>query len=237
MTSTLSRRMAEIDWAEVAEKLDEQGWCRLRGVMEPGSCRRLVSLYDSDDRFRKTVGMLQHRFGEGDYRYFRYPLPIPVGQLRRGFYKGLVPIANAWAERLERPFRYPGTLKAYTDKCHGVGQCRPTPLMLRYEAGGYNRMHQDLYGPEAFPLQVVIPLSQAGGDFDGGEFLLSEQAPRMQSRVSVVTPRMGDAVIFPNAERPSVGRRGDYRVNVRHGASTITRGHRFALGLIFHDAA
>lgn len=233
MTSPLLER---VDWEELAGGLDERGWYQVPGVLSPAECAELTELYVDDDRFRATIAMERHRFGKGEYRYFKYPLPRVVARLRQAFYAGLAPIANRWAERLGLDVRYPAALADYLEQCHAAGQTRPTPLLLRYEAGGYNRLHQDLYGSMSFPLQVVLPLSAVGRDYEGGELVLGEQQPRMQSRVTVIVPQQGDAIVFPNATRPVSGTRGDRAVQTRHGASTITRGRRYALGLIFHDA-
>jgi hypothetical protein len=233
MTSLLLER---VDWQELAAGLDERGWYQVQGVLSAAECAELTELYVDDDRFRATIALERHRFGKGEYRYFKYPLPRVVARLRQAFYAGLAPVANRWVERLGGEMRYPAALADYLEQCHADGQVRATPLLLRYEAGGYNRLHQDLYGPRSFPLQVVLPLSAVGRDYDGGELVLAEQRPRMQARVTVVAPEQGDAIIFPNAARPVSGSRGDVTVQTRHGASTITRGRRYALGLIFHDA-
>lgn len=225
-----------IDWEQLAAGLDTRGWFHVPGLLDGAQCADLADLYVSDDRFRKTISMERHRFGRGEYRYFGYPLPRLVGQLRSELYAGLAPIANRWAERLAQGARYPDTLDQYVALCREAGQTRPTPLLLRYEEGGYNRLHQDLYGAMAFPLQMVVALSESGRDYAGGEFVLTEQAARSQARVTVLRPERGDAIFFPNAERPERGTRGYRRVNVRHGMSTVTRGRRYALGIIFHDA-
>lgn len=229
-------RLAAVDWDGVAASVEEHGWCQVPGLLTASECEEMIELYVSDDRFRTTVSMERHGYGRGEYRYFKYPLPRLVGQLRHVCYAGLVPLANLWAERLRREARYPESLDAYLEQCHEAGQRRPTPLLLRYESGGYNRLHQDLYGALSFPLQIVVPLSEPGRDYLGGELVFVEQAPRAQARATVLQPQRGDAVVFPNAERPVRGVRGWVRHKVRHGAATITRGRRYALGLIFHDA-
>ncbi len=225
-----------IDWGAVAAGLDEVGWSRIPGLLSASECAELVDAYKCDERFRATISMERHRYGRGEYRYFAYPLPRLISRLRGAIYSGLVPIANRWSERLRREVLYPDSLDTYLEHCHAAGQHRPTPLLLRYRAGDYNRLHQDLYGSLSFPLQVVVPLSAVGGDYEGGEFTLTEQAARQQARVTVLRPGRGDAVVFPNALRPEPGVRGDRRVAVRHGMSALTRGNRYALGLIFHDA-
>lgn len=226
----------QIDWGAVEAGLDSVGWSRISGLLSASECDELIGLYGRDGRFRSTVAMERHGYGRGEYRYFRYPLPGPISRLRGALYAGLAPIANRWSERLRREVGYPDSLAAYLEQCHAAGQNRPTPLLLRYGAGDYNRLHQDLYGSLSFPLQVVVPLSTAGSDYEGGEFTLTEQAARQQARVTVLRPGRGDAVVFPNALRPEPGARGDRRVTVRHGMSALTRGNRYALGLIFHDA-
>jgi hypothetical protein len=205
-------------------------------VLTARECQALRRDYELGDRYRSTIDMERYRYGRGEYRYFAYPLPSLVEALRHAFYPRLQGVANAWQERLGRQGTFPPELDEFLERCHRAGQRRPTPLVLRYNTGDYNRLHQDLYGAIAFPLQVVINLSQPGHDYDGGELILVEQKPRTQSRATALTPARGDAVIFTNRERPAAGDRGVYRVQMRHGASTVTRGSRFALGLIFHDA-
>jgi uncharacterized protein len=235
--ASIRSRVGSVDWGRVAGELDEQGWSRLGRLLTDGECRALVRDYAADDAFRSTVDMARHQFGRGQYRYFGYPLPRVVGELRAALYDRLVGVANQWTMRMRGIAPYPPTLRDYLEVCHGAGQKRPTPLVLRYGAGDYNCLHQDLYGPLAFPLQVVIALCEAGRDYDGGEVIFVEQRPRAQSRASAVVPRRGEAVVFTNRERPARGSRGDYRVQMRHGASVVTRGSRFMLGVIFHDAA
>lgn len=231
-----SDRLDAVDWEAAIAALDADGWFHIPGLLSAAECDELTELYVCDDCFRSTISMERHRYGRGEYRYFKYPLPRLVGRLRQRFYGGLAACANGWAERLRRGASYPPTLDEYLAICHAAGQNRPTPLLLRYEEGGYNRLHQDLYGKLSFPFQTVILLSQPHRDFEGGELVLAEQAPRMQARATVLKPERGDAIVFPNAERPVPGKRGDIRVKIRHGAATITRGRRYALGLIFHDA-
>jgi hypothetical protein len=229
-------RLARVDWSRVEAELDADGFSSVPGVLAARDCQTLRRGYERDGAYRSTVDMQRHRFGRGQYRYFAYPLPSPVAELRQAFYARLDGVANAWEERLGRPRSFPAELDELLARCRRAGQARPTPLILRYDSGDYNRLHQDLYGAIAFPLQVVVNLSQPGRDYDGGQLVLVEQKPRIQSRATVLTPALGDAVIFTNRERPVSGSRGAYRVHMRHGASTVTRGVRFALGLIFHDA-
>jgi hypothetical protein len=222
------------DWTAIAETLDRQGWAVLPGLLDPGACDAVTAMYDEDARFRSTVVMARHGFGRGEYRYFAYPLPDPVQTLRTQLYPRLAPIANRWHERMGLNRRFPDIHAHYVAECHAAGQVRPTPLLLRYGPGDYNCLHQDLYGEHVFPLQAAILLSR---DFTGGEFVLTEQRPRMQSRASVVPLSQGDAVIFAVSQRPVRGSKGDYRVTMRHGVSPIRSGQRHTLGIIFHDAA
>ena len=226
----------QIDWTRIAADLDERGCAVLPGLLKPEECASTAALYDEDAHFRSTVVMARHGFGRGEYRYFADPLPDPVARLRRDLYPPLAGIANRWAERMGRPEIYPATHQAYRDQCHLAGQMRPTPLLLRYGPGDYNCLHQDLYGALHFPLQAAILLSRPGEEFTGGEFVLTEQRPRMQSRVEVVPLNQGDAAVFAVNHRPATGTRGDYRVTMRHGVSTIRSGRRHMLGIIFHDA-
>jgi hypothetical protein len=225
-----------IDWDAVAADLNSQGNAVVERLLEPAQCRSLVALYPEDSRFRSRVVMSRHGYGRGEYRYFAYPLPELVAQLRISLYPHLAPMANQWNELLNSAVRYPTRHEEFLKRCSEAGQTRPTPLLLQYAAGDYNCLHQDLYGEHVFPLQVAVLLSQPGEDFAGGEFILTEQRPRMQSRVEVVPLRQGDAVIFAVHHRPMKGVRGMYRVNMRHGVSRIRSGHRHTLGVIFHDA-
>ena len=206
-------------------------------LLPPDECRELAALYSRDDRFRSTVTMARHGFGRGEYRYFRYPLPPLIAGLRAALYPRLVPVANRWHEAMGIETRFPDRLADFTARCHAAGQNRPTPLLLRYGEGDYNFLHQDLYGDHVFPLQVVVLLSKPGHDFSGGEFVMTEQRPRMQSRPMVVPLGQGDAVVFAVSHRPVSGRRGVHRVNLRHGVSRVREGERLTLGIIFHDAA
>jgi hypothetical protein len=225
------------DWGLAAAELDGQGWSVLPGLMAGAECDRMTALYDREEGFRSTVVMARHGFGRGEYRYFSYPLPRPVEKLRTALYPSLNAIANAWQERLNLQTNFPETHADYIARCHKAGQIRPTPLLLRYGPGDFNCLHQDLYGAEVFPLQVAILLSEPGRDFTGGEFVLTEQRPRQQSRVMVVPLSKGDGVVFAVNNRPVKGTRGDFQVKMRHGVSRLHTGRRHTLGIIFHDAA
>ncbi len=228
---------SEAEWPGLLAALDERGYAVLPGLLDPAQCRELAALYGSEEAFRSRVVMARHNFGRGEYKYLRYPLPAEVAALREALYSPLAPLANCWHERLRLEPRFPASLEAYLASCHAAGQQRPTPLILKYEAGDYNCLHQDLYGERVFPVQATILLSQPGRDFAGGEFLLVEQRPRMQSRAEVVPLGHGDAVIFAVNHRPVAGARGFYRARMRHGVSRLHSGRRFTLGIIFHDAA
>lgn len=206
-------------------------------MVPPGECQALAELYGQHDRFRKRVVMEQHAYGKGEYKYFAYPLPDAVASLRAALYPPLAAVANSWRRTMGEAESYPATLDAYLALCHAAGQVRPTPLMLRYGAGGFNCLHQDLYGDLVFPLQAVVLLSAPGKDFTGGEFIMVEQRPRAQSRAMVAPLRQGEAVIFPVHHRPGIGKRGPYRLTMRHGVSRVHSGQRNTLGIIFHDAA
>ncbi|WP_211115233.1 2OG-Fe(II) oxygenase [Nitrospirillum amazonense] len=227
--------IADHDWAILSEELDAYGCAVLPGLLTPEVCGDLSSLYARDQGFRSRVIMGRHGFGMGEYKYWAYPLPAPVQALRTGLYLRLAPLANRWKQRLGKDVRYPDSLAEFLALCHQAGQVRPTPLLLRYGPGDYNCLHQDLYGERVFPLQVAILLSEPGRDFTGGEFVLTEQRPRMQSRAEVVPLRQGDGVVFAVHHRPVSGTRGTYRVNLRHGVSRLRSGHRHTLGIIFHD--
>jgi len=232
-----AQRVVGLDWLRLAADLDAQGSAVIPRLLGVSECRVVAALYRQDRLFRSRVEMARHGFGRGEYRYFAYSLPALIAQLREAFYSRLVPIANGWNERLGSGVRYPATHAEYLARCHAASQTRPTPLLLRYEAGDFNCLHQDLYGEHVFPLQVAVLLSQPGADFEGGEFVITEQRPRQQSRVEVLRLRQGDAAIFAVSHRPVEGQRGSYRVNLRHGVSRIRSGERHTLGLIFHDAA
>ncbi|NKJ23680.1 2OG-Fe(II) oxygenase [Dyella sp. SG609] len=230
-------RLAAFDWPLVLQQLDAQGHAMLPGLLAPEACDRIASLYDRPALFRSKVVMARHGFGRGEYQYFGYPLPSPVGELRAALYPRLVPLANQWNETMGIGVRYPQRYAEFLERCHHAGQQRPTPLLLRYGTDDYNCLHQDLYGEHVFPLQVAVLLSEPWRDFTGGEFVLTEQRPRMQSRPHVVPLSEGDAVIFAVHHRPVRGSRGSYRVNLRHGVSELRSGRRHTLGIIFHDAS
>ena len=232
----LRNRIETLDWATIEDSLHLRGSAALPALLTAEECAALVSLYGDAGRFRKRVVMEKHGFGQGEYQYFHYPLPETVDTLWRGLYPHLARVANHWQEALKRDDRFPAAHADYLARCHGAGQARPTPLLLRYVAGDYNCLHKDLYGDEVFPLQVTFLLSRPGRDFSGGEFVLTEQRPRMQSRPEVVHLSQGDAVVFAVAQRPVRGTRGFYRVNMRHGVSRLLGGERYTLGVIFHDA-
>jgi hypothetical protein len=225
-----------LDWDRIREDLDARGFACTGPLLARDECAALAALYDDASRFRSRVVMARHGFGQGEYQYFAHPLPEAVALLRAQAYPRLAPIANAWAERIDNARRFPATHEAFLRECHDAGQTRPTPLLLRYAAGDYNCLHQDLYGDVVFPLQLAILLSEPGEEFDGGEFVLTEQRPRMQSRVEVVPLARGEGVVFAVSQRPARGVRGDYKVTMRHGVSRIRRGRRLTLGIIFHDA-
>ena len=233
----IGERIAGFDWARVGHDLDEQGNAVIERLIDAEGCATLAGLYDVPGLHRSRVVMARHGFGRGEYQYFAYPLPDLVGELRTALYRHLAPVANRWHETLGLAARFPDEHGAYLERCHAAGQGQPTPLLLRYGAGDYNCLHQDLYGEHVFPLQVAVLLSQPGCDFTGGEFVLTEQRPRMQSRAEVVPLAQGDAVVFAVNHRPVRGSRGVYRVRMRHGVSRIRSGQRLTLGLIFHDAA
>ncbi|RIL03471.1 MAG: hypothetical protein DCC71_15115 [Proteobacteria bacterium] len=239
--AAVRERLAALDWPALRASLDERGFASLPRLVEPAECDALVSLYGDARRFRKTVDMERHRFGRGEYKYFADPLPPLVAALRAEAYRRLAPIANDWERALQRGRdarapRWPATLPALRALCAAQGQRLPTPLLLRYDAGGYNCLHRDLYGPCVFPLQLAVFLSEPGRDYDGGAFLLVEQRPRSQSVGEALLPRRGEAVLFATADRPRRGARGFHRAAMRHGVSTVTRGERWTLGVIFHDA-
>lgn len=234
--ASVASRVAAYDWDRIAADLDDQGFAVLEALISPEECRSIASLYPEDDRFRSRVVMARHGFGKGEYKYFAHPLPGLVAELRSAAYPHLAPIANRWNERMGIDLHYPGGHAAFLRQCHRAGQRRPTPLLLQYGPGDYNCLHQDLYGELAFPLQLAVLLAEPGRDFTGGELVLTEQRPRMQSRAEIVPLRRGDAVIFAVSHRPVTGTRGSYRVTMRHGVSRVRSGQRHTLGIIFHDA-
>lgn len=233
---SIAARLAALDWEAIERDLWERGYAETSPVLTPGECDAMVALFDDEQRFRSTVNMARHRFGMGEYRYLAYPLPEVVAALRAHAYPWLAAIANRWADALGSPERFPPTLEAFLARCAEHGQTRPTPLVLRYEEGGYNCLHQDIYGDVAFPFQLLAFLSRPGVDYAGGEFVLVEQRPRAQSAADVVPGAQGALVFFTTRVRPARGARGFYRVNVRHGVSRVRRGLRYTMGVIFHDA-
>jgi hypothetical protein len=232
----IDTRVNTIDWAGAAVRLDAYGWAQMDKLLTPAECDALASLYDDDRRFRSHIVMARHGFGRGEYKYFKYPLPDPLPALRVALYAKLAPLANDWHARLGFDARFPDAHADFIARCHQAGQTRPTPLLLRYGPDDYNCLHQDLYGEHVFPFQVAFLLAEPERDFTGGEFVLTEQRPRMQSRAEVVPLRQGDGVIFAVHYRPVQGTRGTYRVNLRHGVSRVRSGRRHTVGVIFHDA-
>ena len=237
LTREIPDRVSGYDWAHVWEHLDGHGWAVLPKLLSTSEARALASLYGDDSLFRSRIVMSRHGFGRGEYKYFKYPLPETIAALRVSLYPHLAPVANRWNEAMGIEVRYPHALTDFLERCHAAGQTRPTPLLLQYEEGDFNALHQDVYGEHVFPLQAMVLLSRPGDDFAGGEFVLVEQRPRMQSRLEVVPLTQGDAAIWAVRHRPVRGTRGSYRVNMRHGVSRIRSGHRQTAGVIFHDAA
>lgn len=237
MTDSIDSRIAAQDWTKAAGQLDAQGWAMLPALLAPQECRAIAALYAEEHGFRSRVVMARHGFGRGEYRYFAYPLPDPVAALRTSLYPHLAPIANGWQARMGLDPRFPADHADFLERCHAAGQRRPTPLLLQYGTDDYNCLHQDLYGEHVFSLQAAILLSVPAEDFTGGELVLTEQRPRMQSRADVVPLMQGDAVVFAVNQRPVAGTRGDYRVTMRHGVATVRSGRRHVLGVIFHDAS
>ena len=235
-TADIDSRIHRVDWPGASAHLDAHGWALLPKLLTAAECDALAGLYDDDRLFRSRVIMARHGFGRGEYKYFAYPLPAPVAALRAALYPRLVPVANRWNQSMGSDVQYPDRHDEFLRRCHDAGQTRPTPLLLQYGTGDFNALHQDLYGEHAFPLQVAILLSEPERDFTGGEFVLTEQRPRMQSRAEVVPLRSGDGVVFAVHNRPVQGTRGMYRVNLRHGVSRLRSGHRHTVGIIFHDA-
>lgn len=232
----MSVEITSIDWQRVAEELDSCGAALLPALLDKPECAALIAHYEDAAAFRSRVVMARHGYGRGEYQYFRYPLPAQIASLRAELYAPLAPIANRWYERMNLVPRFPAQHAEFIARCHAAGQLRPTPLLLRYESGDYNHLHQELYGEHFFPLQIAFLLSAPGQDFSGGEFVLTEQRPRQQSRVEVMPLAQGDAVVFAVNQRPQSGTRGDYRVTMRHGVSRLRSGQRHTLGIIFHDA-
>jgi uncharacterized protein len=236
-SAPIPQRVAALDWNSLQDELNQWGFATTGALLTPAECRELISGYDFQHLFRSRVVMSRHGFGQGEYKYYGYPLPELIADLRESLYPRLAPIANDWQQMLKSAQKYPLSHQEYLERCHRAGQPLPTPLLLKYGEGDYNCMHRDIYGDLLFPMQVAFLLSDTGTDFEGGEFVLTEQRPRMQSRVAVVPLQMGEGVIFTVNQRPVIGNRGVYRVAMRHGVSRIRSGRRFTLGIIFHDAA
>jgi hypothetical protein len=232
----IAERIKANDWKRISDNLDAHGSAVIENLVAPEECEALAGLYRKDGIFRNRVVMARHGFGQGEYKYFSYPLPCIISELRTSMYPKLAPIANRWNQALGVDVRYPPNHAGFIKRCHEAGQVRPTPLLLQYEPGDYNCLHQDLYGEHVFPIQLTILLSEPGRDFTGGEFVLTEQRPRMQSRPEVVPLRQGDAVVFAVYHRPVQGKQGVYRVSMRHGVSRLRSGRRHTVGIIFHDA-
>jgi len=232
----IASRVDAYEWTRISAHLDAHGWATFPKLLTASECAAIASLYADDNRFRSHVVMARHGFGRGEYKYFAYPLPDKVSDLRTALYPRLVPVANRWNESMEIAVRFPDAHADFLTRCHNAGQTRPTPLLLQYGEGDFNALHQDLYGEHVFPLQAAILLSEPEQDFTGGEFVLTEQRPRMQSRVEVVPLGRGDGVVWAVRNRPVQGTRGTYRVNLRHGVSRLRSGHRHTVGVIFHDA-
>ena len=236
MSGTLRERLAALDWRALRADLDERGWARTPPLLTAAECAALIRLWTDDERFRKRIDMESHRYGRGEYRYLAYPLPPLVRELRSELYRRLRPVAERWLRSLGQEPDFPPALRGFSARCAQAGQSRPTPLLLRYTKDGYNCLHQDRYGEVAFPLQAVVSLSRRGIDYEGGDFLLVEQRPRAQSRGESIALERGQLLFFPNGSRPLASKRGPVRGTVRHGVSTLMRGERLALGVIFHDA-
>jgi hypothetical protein len=235
-SASIAQRIAALNWPELAQSLSQFGYARTPRLLTPAECDALIGIYGNDKSFRSNIDMARYRFGIGEYKYFADPLPEVVHQLRTGFYPPLANVANQWMEHLRSAQHFPKNLEEFLTLCRKGGQAKPTPLLLRYEAGGYNCLHQDLYGEIAFPLQLTCFLSEPGRDYTGGEFLLIEQRPRAQSKGEAIAPTQGEIIIFTTRYRPVRGTRGYYRVNIRHGVSRILSGTRYTLGVIFHNA-
>ncbi|NIJ54118.1 2OG-Fe(II) oxygenase [Dyadobacter arcticus] len=229
-------RISNLDWQAIQENLHEKGYALLKNILEASECEALVGQYDNPLSYRKTISMERYRFGLGEYKYFNYPLPAIIQELREEFYPKLAPVANKWMEVLNIPLRYPEHFEEFQLICKSQNQTKPTILILKYGQGGHNTLHQDLYGEVYFPIQMVIFLNEPGQDYDGGEFVLTQQTPRAQSKAIVLNPRKGDILLFTTNFRPVKGSKGYYRANMKHGVSEVHRGSRYTLGIIFHDA-
>ncbi|MED3687388.1 2OG-Fe(II) oxygenase [Peribacillus butanolivorans] len=236
MNRELNSPIYTLDWGQIHQTLDDQGFAKLPVLLTPEQCQNFINLYDQEELYRNTINMGRYRFGEGEYKYFDYPLPAILQELRTAFYPELAIAANRWLHQLGKEAIYPDSLDVFLEECHEKEQTRSTPLILKYEAGGYNCMHQDLYGDVYFPFQVVFTLNQRGVDYTGGESILVEQRPRAQSRGHVITLEQGEALLFPTNHRPVEGKKGYYKNTMRHGVSTLQSGVRYGMGIIFHDA-
>ena len=236
MRKSIADRLAELDWRLLQQSLWEHGHALIRSILDPDECSEMIAMYGVDERFRSYIIMSRYRFGRGDYKYFQYPLPSMIQELRESSYSYLAPVANEWNDALNVSKRFPADHKSFLAQCTKAGQTRPTPLLLHYEEGDFNCLHQDVYGGIAFPLQMTCFLSEPGVDYEGGEFVLVEQQPRAQSKPEVIIPRQGEMLIFTTQYRPVKGTRGYYRTNLRHGVSRVKRGTRYTLGVIFHDS-
>jgi hypothetical protein len=234
--TSIAQRVGALDWLVITDALDARGFAAIGSVLTDAECNALARLYSDDAKFRSHIIMARHGFGRGEYKYFTYPLPDLVAELREAVYPRLAPIANRWAELMTQTQRFPPELSAMLKRCHDAGQTRPTPLLLKYGPDDYNCLHQDLYGEHVFPMQVVLCLDEPGVDFEGGEFVVVEQRPRMQSKAEIVPLRKGEGAVFAVSHRPHQGTKGPYRVNLKHGVSRIRRGQRHSCGIIFHDA-
>lgn len=229
-------RLEAQDWAAITETLHDKGFCVVDHILTPEECRHLITNYNTSDLYRKTISMERYRFGSGEYKYFKYPLSSLINGLRQTVYSHIAPVANKWMEVLQIPTRFPAAHEILLQQCKAAGQDKPTVLILQYGAGGFNTLHQDLYGDIFFPLQIVLFLNEPGEDYTGGEFVLTEQIPRAQSKANVLQPRQGSMLIFTTNFRPVKGSKGYYRVNMKHGVSPVYNGNRHTLGIIFHDA-
>ncbi|MEC0245566.1 2OG-Fe(II) oxygenase [Paenibacillus chitinolyticus] len=236
MPDNAAERIAGLDWDSIRQSLDEHGYAKLPSMLDSTQCEELIGGYGEERLYRSTINMARYRFGLGEYKYYRAPLPDVIREMREAFYPPLADIANSWLKRLNQETLYPDSLSGFLEQCRREEQTRPTPLILKYEAGGYNCLHQDVYGSVFFPFQVVFALNRKEQDYTGGEFLLVEQRPRAQSRGHVLTLERGEGLIFPTTHRPVSGSRGYYKTTLRHGVSTVTTGTRYSLGLVFHDA-
>ncbi|MGH7933538.1 MAG: 2OG-Fe(II) oxygenase [Candidatus Binataceae bacterium] len=236
MGATITQRIDRLDWERIRESIDERGYATTPALLTPHECAELAALYEERERFRSRIDMTRFRFGVGEYKYFAHPLPAVVAAMRMAVYPPLAPLASQWVRAMRMGPDFPPDLESFLEICHRSGQTRPTPLILRYDAGGYNCMHQDIYGEVVFPIQLTCVLSRREFDFSGGEFMLLEQRPRAQSRCEAITLDQGEAILFATRYRPVKGARGYYRANLRHGVSSIHSGRRFSLGVIFHDA-